>query len=131
MTNYPLVMNYLGAGLTTKRGAMEPLLDELNSRGLGYFDDGTVRASIVPVLSKQKRMPNGRGSLTLDSRRDKASIESALAQLEVQAKQRGFAAGTATAFPETIDVISAWVKAAQARGVVIVPVSNLLRDYSR
>ncbi len=131
MTNYPIVMNYLGAGMITTAQPMEGILEEIGKRGLAWFDDGTVNASVVPVLAKEKRIPNVRGTLTIDASRDDARIMASLAALEQTAKRRGFAIGTASAFPTSVSLIAEWAEKAQLSGVALVPLSALVKDYER
>ena len=131
MTNYPLVMNYLGAGLTSKPEAMRPLLQEIRDRGLGYIDDGSASASTAVKLAGDLRLPHASGNIVIDSTRNAARMRANLQVLESLAKTRGFAIGTASAFDESVDVLNEWVKQAKERGIIIVPVSNLLNDYGR
>lgn len=131
MTNYPLVMNYLGAGLANNSAVLQPILDEVRKRGLGYIDDGSIQASMAVNLAREMRLPNAQGSLVVDSVRQEQKIKSRLQTLEAVARQRGFAIGSATAFPETISAVAAWTKEAERRGILIVPASNLLKDYAR
>ncbi|MEE9374798.1 MAG: divergent polysaccharide deacetylase family protein [Rhizobiaceae bacterium] len=130
MTNYPLVMNYLGAGMSNKSGTMRPLLKEIRNRGLGYIDDGSVRASQIINIAKDISLPHIKGSVVIDAVREEAKIRASLRNLEALARQKGFALGTATAFPQTVAIIAAWVEEAQKRGILIVPASNLIKDYS-
>ena len=131
MTNYPLVMNYLGAGLTSNSQALRPLLREIRDRGLGYLDDGSASASTAIELATSLRLPHASGNIVIDSTRDASRMRANLQVLESLAKTRGYAIGTATAFDESVDVLNEWVKQAEKRGIVIVPVSNLLKDYGR
>lgn len=55
-----------------------------------------------------------------------ADIDSSLAKLEMIAADKGFAVGTATALPVSIERIARWAKAAAARGIQIVPLSAIL-----
>jgi polysaccharide deacetylase 2 family uncharacterized protein YibQ len=59
----------------------------------------------------------------LDAVPTAAEIDNALARLEATARNRGVAIGAASALPVTIERIAQWAKAAEARGVVLVPVS--------
>ncbi len=129
VTNYPLTMNYLGAGLSNDDDAMRPILRELKARGLAYLDDGSVQASIALEIAADIRLPHLKGDIVIDSRRNDTAIRANLGALEALARQKGFAVGTATAFPETINQISQWIEVAQKRGILIVPASNLVRDY--
>lgn len=130
MTNYPLVMNYLGAGMNNKPDALLPILQEVKKRGLGYIDDGSMPSSLSMKLAKDMRLPHAKGSFVLDKNRDADRIKAMLTSLEAQSKRTGFAIGTATAFPETVKVIQEWVKDAPRRGILVVPASNLVKDYS-
>ncbi|MEM1039977.1 MAG: divergent polysaccharide deacetylase family protein [Pseudomonadota bacterium] len=131
MTNYPIVMNYLGAGLVKDRSSFEPLLEEIKNRGLGYIDDGTVAASQAIPLAESTRLPHAQANMTLDLNQNPARIDAQLQALQGLAQQRGFAIGVATAFPVSVERISRWAKTAAAKNIQIVPVSNLIRDYKR
>ncbi|MEE9313487.1 MAG: divergent polysaccharide deacetylase family protein [Rhizobiaceae bacterium] len=130
MTNYPLVMNYLGAGMSNKPGAMRPILKEIRKRGLGYIDDGSIRASQVLNIAKDISLPHVRGAIVIDKVREEAKIRSNLRNLEALARQKGFALGSATAFPQSVAIVKAWAEEARKRGILIVPASNLITDYS-
>lgn len=131
MTNYPVVMNYLGAGMNGDEKALRPILNELRQRGLAYFDDGSIETSVATQVADDLRLPHLQGHAVVDAKRDDASIRSRLAAIEGLARQQGYAVATATAFPESVERISKWVADAQRRGIVVVPLSNLVKDYSR
>lgn len=131
MTNYPLVINYLGAGLTSKPEILRPLMAELKQRGLGYIDDGTASASAAIGVAGSLRLPNAQGNIVIDTDRTPQRIRANLQSLEAFAKARGFAIATATAFPETVTVLKEWAEDAAKRGIIIVPASTLLKDYGR
>ena len=69
--------------------------------------------------------------MILDADRDKERIRNKLNALEALSKDRGFAIGTASAFPETVAVLVKWAAQARQRNIIIVPVSNLLKDFKR
>jgi len=131
MTNYPVVMNYLGAGLTSKSAAMRPVLQEIRDRGLGYVDDGSASASVAVKLAQDLKLPHASGNIIIDAVRDETRMRNNLKVLESLAKARGYAIGTASAFPESVRVIKDWAKQAEKSNIIIVPVSNLLKDYGR
>ncbi len=68
-------------------------------------------------------MPFAKADLTLDTVPTAADIDRALGKLEATARQRGIAVGFATALPVSIDRIARWAKAAEARGILLVPIS--------
>lgn len=131
MTNYPVVISYLGGGFLNKRDALAPALKEIRDRGLGFLDDGSVQSSIALDLAEEMRLPNAIGSVVLDADRAPAEIENRLRSVELFARRRGFAIATASAFPDSITRIRNFVRDAEKRGVQIVPLSNLIRDYPR
>ncbi len=131
MTNYPIVMNYLGAGMASRKEVLKPILEEVRRRGLGWLDDGSVPTSKVIDVAEELKLPNATSSFVLDGVREASRIDSQLTTLSLLAKRRGYAIATASAFPESIARIKAWAKTANKNGILIVPVSNLLRDYER
>ena len=131
MTNYPLVMNYLGGGMSSNPSVLRPLLTELRQRGLGYLDDGSISASIAINLAQEIRLPHASGNIVIDANRSKDRIRASLRTLEALAKARGYAIGSASAFPETVEILKEWAQDAEKRGIIIVPASNLLKDYGR
>jgi polysaccharide deacetylase 2 family uncharacterized protein YibQ len=52
-----------------------------------------------------------------------ADVERALGRLETIARERGVAVGVAGALPVAIERIAKWAKAAESRGVLLVPIS--------
>ena len=76
-------------------------------------------------------MPHASGNIIVDSDRDKDRMRNNLKALESLAKARGYAIATASAFPESVEVIKEWAQDAEKRDIIIVPVSNLLKDYGR
>ena len=59
----------------------------------------------------------------LDAVPTPAKIDRALARLEALARERGIAVGIASALPASIERIAQWAKAAESRGIVLVPIS--------
>ena len=71
-------------------------------------------------------MPFAKGDVAIDAVPTSADIDRALAKLETVAKERGFAVGTASALPISIDRLSAWIKTLDARGVMLVPLTTVM-----
>jgi polysaccharide deacetylase 2 family uncharacterized protein YibQ len=55
-----------------------------------------------------------------------ADVDKALARLETMARERGVATGMANALPVSIERIAKWAKAAEARGVLLVPITAVV-----
>src|SRR5205823_14927079 len=105
---------------------MQPLVREVAKRGLGYFDDGAVPRSVAPSLALAQTLPFAKADVSIDAVPTAAEIDRALAKLEALAKERGVAVGVASALPISIERISAWTKALENRGVLLVPLTTAM-----
>jgi len=119
------IANYMGARFTASETAVEPLLRETGKRGLLYFDDGSSARSVANQIAGATNVPFAKADVVLDAAPTQAAIDAALARLEAIARERGSAIGTASALPASIERIANWTKAAQNRGVILVPISML------
>jgi polysaccharide deacetylase 2 family uncharacterized protein YibQ len=123
---YVGVTNYMGARFTAAEKSFSPVVRDIGKRGLLYLDDGSSPRSIAAHSAQDAKAPFLKADVVVDSSPNWADIDSALAKLEMIAANKGFAVGTATALPVSVERIARWVKAAQARGIHIVPVSAIL-----
>lgn len=119
------VTNFMGARFTSNDAALAPVLKEIGDRGLIYLDDGSSARSVAPSIAAGFGLAAARGDVVLDAVQRPADIDAALQRLEAIAKEKGQAIGVATALPVSVDRIQRWIKAAEARGVTLVPVSAL------
>ena len=113
----------MGARFTATDQALGPVLREIGKRGLIYFDDGTSPRSVAGQISGASNVAFAKADAVLDAVPTAAEIDNALARLEATARNRGVAIGAASALPVTIERIAQWAKAAEARGIMLVPVS--------
>ncbi len=123
---YVGVTNYMGARFTATEKAFSPVVNDVGQRGLLYLDDGSSPRSIAAQSAASVKAPFLKADLVIDASPSWGDIDSALAKLEVIAASKGFAVGTATALPVSVERIARWAKAAEARGIKIVPVSAIL-----
>jgi len=127
MTTYVGVMNYMGARFTSDDKAMAPVVGDVTGRGLLYLDDGSSARSQAPSFASS-RAPVLRADVVLDADTSQAAIDAQLDRLAAIAAERGYAIATGTAFPTTVDRVAAFARSAERHGVVIVPVSELVRS---
>jgi polysaccharide deacetylase 2 family uncharacterized protein YibQ len=64
-----------------------------------------------------------KADIILDSVPTPAEIEHALGRLEMAARERGFAVGISSALPVSIEHVGKWAKAAESRGLLLVPIT--------
>jgi hypothetical protein len=120
---YVGVTSLMGARFAATDSALSPVIREIGKRGLIWFDDGTSPRSVAGQISGANNVAFAKADTVLDAVPTAAEIDNALARLEATARNRGVAIGVASALPVTVERITQWAKAAQARGVMLVPVS--------
>jgi polysaccharide deacetylase 2 family uncharacterized protein YibQ len=120
---YVGIANSMGARFTANEQALGPVLKETARRGLIYVDDGSSPRSVSGQIANANTLPFAKAEVILDAVPATAHIDRALAKLEALAKERGSAVGIASALPASIERIAQWAKAAEARGIVLVPIT--------
>ena len=120
------VMNYMGARYSASAADLEPFMEEVGTRGLGYVDDGSSNRSVAPQLAQRNQVPFGRGTAEIDINPSRAAILEKLSDLEVTAASTGYAIGIASALPVSIDAITDWAEGLKSRGALLVPVSAIM-----
>jgi polysaccharide deacetylase 2 family uncharacterized protein YibQ len=123
LQGYVGVTSLMGARFTATDQALSPVIREIGKRGLIYFDDGASPRSVASQISGAANVAFAKADAVLDAVPTAADIDSALARLEAAARSRGVAIGAASALPVSIERIAQWAKAAEGRGIVLVPVS--------
>ena len=123
MQGYVGIINYMGARFVASEPALSPVLREVSRRGLVYVDDGATPRSVAGQISGANNLPFAKGDVALDAVPSQAAIDKALARLETMARERGTAVGVSSPLPAAVERIAQWIKAAESRGFVIVPIS--------
>ena len=120
---YVGIANLMGARFTASEQALSPVLREAAKRGLLYFDDGSSQRSVASQIAGANNLAFAKADVVIDQVPAIADVERALGRLETIARERGVAVGFAAALPAAIERIAKWAKAAEARGVLLVPIS--------
>ena len=107
--------------------SVESMLDERRGAVAGPGAGGGAGGG---QAASANNLPFAKGDIVIDSVPTPAKIDKALARLEALARERGSAVGVASAFPASIERIAAWAKAAESRGIAIVPVSGIVSKAS-
>lgn len=120
---YVGVVNFMGARFSADEAALGPVLRELAERGLMVVDDGSSARSLTPRVAAGYRAPVVKADVVLDLQPRAESIDRELARLEQIARDRGVAVASGSALPITIERLSRFLRAAEQRGVQVIPVS--------
>jgi uncharacterized protein len=128
---YVGVVNFMGGRLMSSELALPPVLKEIGGRGLLFLDDGTSGRSVAGLVAEGLGLSHAKADVVIDAVQRGAEIDAALARLERIAREKGSAIGSSAALPVTIDRIARWSKAAEGRGVTLVPISALVSSPKR
>jgi len=120
---YVGVADAMGARFTASEQSFAPVLRETAKRGLIYVDDGSNPRSVAGRIAGANSLPFAKADLVLDSVPTAVEIDHALGRLEMAARERGLAVGMSSALPVAIEHIAKWAKAAESRGLLLVPIS--------
>ena len=120
---YVGIVNVMGNRFTASERALTPVLHEISKRGLIFLDDGVSPRSLASQIAGANGLPFAKAEVVLDAVPTPASIDRALTRLEAVARERGVAVGIAAGVPAAIERIAQWARAAEGRGLVLVPIT--------
>jgi polysaccharide deacetylase 2 family uncharacterized protein YibQ len=124
---YVGIANHMGGRFTSSDAALAPVLREASKRGLIYLDDGSSQRSVAGQIAGANNLAFAKADLVIDAVPTGADVERALGRLETMARERGIAVGMASALPVSIERIAKWAKAAEGRGVLLVPITAVAK----
>jgi uncharacterized protein len=130
-SGYVGLINFMGGRFTSNDVVMASFMKELSNRGLLFIDDGSSGRSVAPKVAAAVGASFGKTDVVIDAVQRSSDIDAALARLEKIARDKGSAVGYAAGLPATVDRIARWSKAAEARGITLVPVSALVTSPKR
>jgi polysaccharide deacetylase 2 family uncharacterized protein YibQ len=123
---YVGIVNYMGGRFSASEQGMAPVLREAATRGLIYLDDGSSARSLAGQIAGANNLAFAKADLIIDQVPTPADVDRALGRLETVARARGTAVGFAGAMPVSIDRITRWIKAAESRGIQLVPITAVV-----
>lgn len=119
------VNNHMGSRFTADPTAMAPVMAELAQRELLFLDSLTAAESVGAATARQAGVTAVVRDTFIDHNKDPAAIEAALDELEAQARRTGTAIGIGHPYPETLAVLRDWIPEMRARGIALVPLSQM------
>lgn len=122
------VNNHMGSRFTAEPEAMASVMDVLREKGLFYLDSRTTASDVGTASAAEAGVPFLARDVFLDhGEPDREAALEQLARLESIALSRGHAIGIGHPHDTTLSAIKAWRKGLAARGVILVPVTEILR----
>ncbi|GIL39591.1 divergent polysaccharide deacetylase family protein [Roseiterribacter gracilis] len=122
-SGYVGIINSAGSRFQGDSGAMKPVLTQLRQRGLLYLELRTATQSASPPIVQALGLPYASVDRVLDSPATRVAVDTALAELEATARQKGFAIGVIGPHPIALERLQAWFGTLAQKGIVAVPVS--------
>jgi polysaccharide deacetylase 2 family uncharacterized protein YibQ len=120
------VNNHMGSKLTEIPSAMEITMNFLRARGLFYVDSLTSPRSVAFRTARALGVPAAQRQVFLDHELEDSAISARLEEAVEAALRRGKAIAIGHPHPKTLAVLRAGLPRLWARGVKIVPLSELL-----
>jgi polysaccharide deacetylase 2 family uncharacterized protein YibQ len=124
---YVGISNHMGSRFTTDPEAMRVVLREVKARGLLFLDSRTTADTVAASLAAEVGVPHASRDLFIDRDPTAPAIRVRLSELEALARLRGAAVGIAHPYDATLDVLEAWLPEVRRRGILLVPVSAIVR----
>ena len=122
---YVGVNNHMGSRVTASAEQMGWLFEELDRRGLMFVDSRTTKDTVAPVMAAHFGMPFAERDVFLDNEFSANAVSAQLRALEAEARKNGFAVGIGHPHRGTIAALSAWLPTLAAKGIVLVPISDI------
>ncbi len=124
-TGYVGIANLQGSRLLADSAALSPLLTFAARRGLMFFALPVGGASPRQTAERQKTA-YAESFTSIDADPSPAAIDQRLSELEAQARTKGAAAASASAYPVTLARLKTWADGLSGRGFVLVPASAIV-----
>lgn len=122
------VNNHMGSRFTADRPGMRVVMEELSKRGLAFVDSVTSDKTVGSELARNFGVPFAARHVFLDNEMDLTSIKAQLAKAEAYAKKHGAVIAIGHPHDATIEALAAWLPGLDARGIVLVPVTAIIRN---
>ncbi|UCH74546.1 MAG: divergent polysaccharide deacetylase family protein [Rhodospirillales bacterium] len=124
---YVGVNNHMGSKFMARADLLEPLLAEMNARGLMFLDSRTDKGTVGAQLAHEMSLPHASRQVFLDNDLDAGKIAAQLERLERLALRQGHAIAIGHPHDVTVDTLARWIPQARARGFDLVPVSAIVK----
>ena len=125
-SGYIGLTNAMGAKFMTSGQALQPIIKEMKSRGLIYFENRTAARSAAGQISQSVGMAYGQAQVQIDPIAEPQEIQNGLNRLEELALEQGVSLGVASNLPITVRSIRDWSRTLKDKGIVLIPISAAL-----
>ncbi|SDD63998.1 divergent polysaccharide deacetylase family protein [Kordiimonas lacus] len=120
------VNNHMGSLLTEDAGHMVQIMAHLKADGWLFLDSLTSPKSVGISAARALGVPTIARDVFLDNVQQRDAIEVQLRKAERIARVRGYAIAIGHPYPVTLETLKDWQKTLAAKGIALVPVSQLV-----
>lgn len=124
---YVGINNHMGSRFTASAPGMTLVMAELQRRGLLWLDSRTSPRTAGPMVARQFSMPWAERDVFLDDDPARPAVEKQLRQVEEVARRHGRAIAIGHPRDATLDVLEVWLRGLEAKGFVLVPLTEIVR----
>jgi hypothetical protein len=128
LDGYVGINNHMGSLFTASAREMRRVMAALQSRQLLFLDSLTTGKSTGHRLAREYGIPTVVRDVFLDNDRDPEKIRQQLELTVATARRNGHAIAIGHPYPETLSALESWLPGLRARGLVLVPISALVRE---
>ena len=129
-SGYVGVNNHMGSKFTKDRERMAVVMQELKARGLLWLDSKTIGDSMGSSAAKAVGVPYIERDVFIDNVETVTAVNEQLEKLIATAKSRGTAIAIGHPHDSTYEDLRAWLPTLAARGITLVPVTEVLKRRS-
>ncbi|WP_417830010.1 divergent polysaccharide deacetylase family protein [Thalassospira sp.] len=124
---YVGVNNHMGSKFTADPERMQIVMEVMKARGLMFLDSRTSAKSVAYSTAGRFGVPALTRDIFIDDADDAAKIADMLTRIENVARKQGAAIAIGHPRDLTIQALREWIPEIQAKGFVLVPVTDVLR----
>jgi polysaccharide deacetylase 2 family uncharacterized protein YibQ len=125
-TGYTGITNLAGGRLLSDPDSLAPVMTFIARRGLLFYDNGQAQHSVSGDVAGRTGTSLAQATATIDAVQTPEEIDRQLSALETEARAHGFASGTGSLYPVTLQRVAQWAQGLSGRGFVLVPVSAIV-----
>lgn len=125
-SGYVGIVNFMGSRFTSNQEKLSPVMDHLKEKDILILDSGSGADSLIPSMARINNIPYARNDRFIDNKATANAIDEQLLALENIALTRGQAIGIGFPYPITYERLSVWTKQLEEKGILLVPVSDIV-----
>lgn len=119
------LMGTAGTKFTANEEQVDFMVNAIKARGLMYVDGGDAPQSVVPRVAFKNKAIWAAVEVNLDRDPSGKAIDAKLVEFEALARRRVISIARISAYPVSLERLSAWIKTLNEKGIDLVPVSAL------